>query len=254
MHVNYEYLLKKCELIAPQHGRILDYGCGKGRTVEEGMKRGLDIFGVEAFSHGSGTTIKEELQKLGLLQGRVLELQGSKIPFPDHYFDMVISNQVFEHVVQLEEALEEINRVLKPGGMLLTLFPSKEVIREGHCGLLFAHWLPKSKFRYYWLLACRSLGFGRLKRRRTKRQWAAFFNNWLSAHVTYRSTKELHHSFDKQIGFVEHFESDYVAFRLKSKGLMVLSNFSRATPIKSLVGWSFRKLGGLVVMTTKVKV
>ena len=63
MHVNYEYLLRKSELLVPQGERILDYGCGKGATVEEGVRRGLNVFGVEAFSHGSGTTIKEELQK-----------------------------------------------------------------------------------------------------------------------------------------------------------------------------------------------
>ena len=49
MHVNYEYLLKKCELLVPKEGRILDYGCGKGATIEEGAIRNLYIFGVEAF-------------------------------------------------------------------------------------------------------------------------------------------------------------------------------------------------------------
>ena len=48
MHINNEYLLKKCELLVPKEGCILDYGCDKAATVEEGVKRNLDFFGVEA--------------------------------------------------------------------------------------------------------------------------------------------------------------------------------------------------------------
>ena len=124
MHVNYEYLLQKCKLLVPINGRILDYGCGKGQTVEEGPNRSLEIFGVEAFSFGSGTRIKEELQRKSLLGIRIKELEGMAIPFPDQHFEMVVSNQVFEHVVELDETLKEIGRVLRPGGRLLCLFPS----------------------------------------------------------------------------------------------------------------------------------
>jgi len=251
MHVNYEYLLNRSESFVGSDGRILDYGCGKGGTVEEGLSRNLNIYGVEAFSHGSGTTIKEELQTKGLLDQRVMELQGSTIPFPDRHFDMVISNQVFEHVVNLDEALEEIQRVLKPGGKLLCLFPSKEVIREGHCGILFAHWLPRSKTRYFWLLFCRSLGFGRLKRRRTRRQWARFFNEWLNEHVTYRTIDEIHNKFSNQIGSIEHREQDYVAFRLNSNNFVRLSRLTSIPPISSVTSWMFRKSGGLNMLVSK---
>lgn len=251
MHVNYQYLLDRGGSLVPKEGRILDYGCGKGGTVEEGVKRNLDIFGVEAFSHGSGTTIKEELQDKNLLDQRVKELVGCHIPFPDHHFDLVISNQVFEHVVELDEVLKEIDRVLKPGGKVLCLFPSKEVIREGHCGILFAHWLPKSKMRYYWLLFCRSIGFGRLKRRRTNKQWARFFNTWLDEHVTYRTIRELHRNFGQNIGAIEHLEHDYVAFRLKSRNHHALSEILSKYPVKYLSSWLFRLSGGLNMLVSK---
>ena len=45
-------------------------------------------------------------------------------------FDLVLSNQVIEHVEDLDAVLCEIHRVLKPGGAFLSLFPSKDVIRK----------------------------------------------------------------------------------------------------------------------------
>jgi ubiquinone/menaquinone biosynthesis C-methylase UbiE len=253
MHVNYEYLLEKCELLVPRNGRVLDYGCGKGSTVEEGVKRGLNIYGVEAFSHGSGTQIKEELQARGLYNKRVMELQGSSIPFPNHNFDLIISNQVFEHVVHLEEVLEEINRVLKPGGKLLCLFPSKEVFSEVHCGVPFVHRMSKSGARYHWLLFCRRVGLcrGRANKKRSNRQWAQFFNDWLVDSVTYRSIADIRGLFNAHVGVMEHQEHDYVAFRLKSKNLNALSRIAAAFPLSSFSAWIFRRLGCLNILVTK---
>ncbi len=152
MKVNHKFILEKCLSLLSADAKILDYGCGKGLIVEEGIRRGIDFYGVEAFSFGSGVKLKDYLRQRGFLDDKIKEIIDGVIPFPDHYFDLVISNQVFEHVTNLDACLVEINRVLKPGGKLLCLFSSKEVIREGHCGILFAHRFPKSLFRYYWLL------------------------------------------------------------------------------------------------------
>jgi SAM-dependent methyltransferase len=45
------------------------------------------------------------------------------LPFPDASFDAVISFEVFEHVFNLDEILDDIRRVLKPGGKLLFSIP-----------------------------------------------------------------------------------------------------------------------------------
>lgn len=45
------------------------------------------------------------------------------LTYPSHRFDLVICNDVFEHVYDLPRALEEVYRVLKPGGRLLATFP-----------------------------------------------------------------------------------------------------------------------------------
>jgi len=45
------------------------------------------------------------------------------LSFPDATFDIVVCNEVFEHVPALPDALAEIARVLRPGGTLLSTFP-----------------------------------------------------------------------------------------------------------------------------------
>ena len=75
-----------------------------------------------------------------------------KIPFPDNYFDCVVSNMVFEHVVDIDLALDEIARVLRPGGEFLCLFPDLGVIREDHTGI-------HSSYEFYLLSSSKLRGF-----------------------------------------------------------------------------------------------
>lgn len=52
------------------------------------------------------------------------------IPFPDNHFDIVIANQVFEHLKNIYHLMDEINRVLKVGGILLFSVPN---LASLHC-------------------------------------------------------------------------------------------------------------------------
>lgn len=72
--------------------------------------------------------VDEEIFNSGIIR----RMLNGKIPFDSGSFDIVINNQVFEHVDNLDFVLTECHRVLKPGGIILSLFPSKDVRREGH--------------------------------------------------------------------------------------------------------------------------
>jgi len=92
----------------------------------------------------------------------------------------VIDNQVMEHVRDLDGVLGEIQRVLKPGGMVLNLFPDRSVWREGHCGIPFLHRFgKKSRLRVRYAAACRGLGLGYHKGEKSVMGWSEDFCRWL---------------------------------------------------------------------------
>lgn len=61
----------------------------------------------------------------------------SRLPFPDNTFDLITSNMVFEHLKNPHEQLQEIGRVLAPGGILIFHTPAK----RGY-GTLAARMIP----------------------------------------------------------------------------------------------------------------
>ncbi|MEA2604347.1 MAG: hypothetical protein QOF89_5339 [Acidobacteriota bacterium] len=110
------------EWLGPTDGRtILDCGCGRGFYLK--MLRHLGtarLFGVDL-----------EIPYLRKARRNTAELpavlvSGASIydlPFPDATFDAVILSEVLEHVERDVNALQEIRRVLKPGGLALITVP-----------------------------------------------------------------------------------------------------------------------------------
>jgi ubiquinone/menaquinone biosynthesis C-methylase UbiE len=123
MTANYDYVIRKCNLICDGE-RILDYGCGAGEVVIRVREIGLNISGVDAFYAGSNA--RKTVNENGLFGKAVFELSElGGIPFENGYFDLAVSNQVFEHAQNLDLVLTEIHRILKPGGQLLAPLPSR---------------------------------------------------------------------------------------------------------------------------------
>jgi SAM-dependent methyltransferase len=250
VHPNYAYVLAKCRSLCPG-GRVLDYGCGGGHVVELGRQQSIDIYGVEAFYAGSNA--RQTALEKGLLGSLVLELgEGGSIPFEDGWFDLVISNQVFEHVEDLGLVLQEISRVLKPSGCLLTLFPAREVIREGHCGVPMIHWFSKnSTLRYPYMRLMRALGFGYFKAGKDQRTWAHEFIDWLDRFTTYRTYEEVQALFRKSGYSLQHIEEDYIGFRLQRLRLGWLAAVTQASPLVGLARTSCRRLASMVILATR---
>ena len=74
-------------------------------------------------------------------------------------FDFVMSNHVFEQVENLDLVLGKIVRVLKPGGQMLSLFQSRDVVREGHCGVPMIRWFSMdSILRYPYMRSMQAVG------------------------------------------------------------------------------------------------
>jgi len=61
---------------------------------------------------------------------------GENLPYKDDTFDTIVSYDVFEHVQSLKRTITECKRVLKPGGMLFSVFPSYYMPTESHLSLV----------------------------------------------------------------------------------------------------------------------
>lgn len=238
-HVNYRFLIQQANDDLPDRGRLLDFGAGKGDIVNLALESGWDAFGVEYFSAGSGTNIRDVLEERGLLGDRVKEYDGQALPFEDNSFDAVTSNQVFEHVPDLDLALREISRVLKPSGNLYFTFPYQDMWREVHSNVFFVHWMtPHSRARWCWLYLNRLHGRVRLKRKGKPKGkvWADFFDKWLVENTYYLSFAEIESVFRKN-GFVVTFtEVEYLIFRLGD---------GPDKPVLPKTGFFWRVMGGV---------
>ena len=117
------------------NAKILDFGCGDGKAVYHYRKMGLEAFGVDIVNkYDSAQKLSKEV---GLFKEdedifRTIGMDDYRLPFDDSTFDLVVSDQVFEHVQNWPEALAEIKRVLKLGGSALHVFPSRFRPIEGH--------------------------------------------------------------------------------------------------------------------------
>jgi len=100
---------------------VLDLGCGAGVDAiiaakmvgSAGAVTGIDL--VPAMV----ARAKENARMAGVANITFIESSAEKLPFPDASFDVVISNGVFNLVVDKFTALKEVWRVLKPGGRLM---------------------------------------------------------------------------------------------------------------------------------------
>src|SRR5437764_14593709 len=99
--------------------RVLDIGCGPGYLAAEMAELvGPEGFvqGVDPSPHMLAIAARRALPHMELSEGDALSL-----PPDDSSFDAAVSTQVYEYVPDIEAALTEARRVLRPGGRLLVL-------------------------------------------------------------------------------------------------------------------------------------
>lgn len=114
----------------PPGSRVLDLGCGSGGFLASLRGKPWELIGVDVSAEDVNQG--RRLYGLDLRVGSLAEQR-----FPDGYFDCVFAWHVLEHLPRLWEALEEIRRVIKPGGWLVAAVPN-------------AAWWGRHIFRAHW--------------------------------------------------------------------------------------------------------
>jgi len=104
------------ETLAPfiKGKKVLEVGCGTGIILNEVSKLAREAVGIDVSPKMLGVAKKKGLN--------VKEASAENLPFPDKSFDVVYSFKVLAHVQGIEKALAEIERVAKPGAVLVLEF------------------------------------------------------------------------------------------------------------------------------------
>ena len=124
-HKGYHVLIDELELAAAHEhcrGRVLEAGCGTGLILQriarltDGIAVGVDI--------SAGMLSVARRRELSAVQASV-----DALPFPDGWFDAVVSFKVLAHVPTIEQTLAELSRVTRPGGHLVLEFYNRYSMR-----------------------------------------------------------------------------------------------------------------------------
>ena len=115
-------------------GRTLENGCGIGLYLEHLRSSSGEVIGLE-FDLDRARQAKESSR-------HILGGSGEHLPFPENSFDLILSNEVIEHVQDDRQAVREMVRVLKKGGRLVLFCPNRWYPFETH-GI---YWRGKYRF------------------------------------------------------------------------------------------------------------
>jgi SAM-dependent methyltransferase len=228
--------------------RVLDAGCGDASLI--GYLHGalqvlepelrVEVFGFDVSDPG--------VQKPAFLERAVRELRAVDAavdwdarvrsvsasdpwPFAAGSFDVVISNQVLEHVADHARFFGEHYRVLHPGGVGLHCFPVRECIWEGHLHMPGVHWIRGHELRTAAIRRWTRLGFGKFRAHRRQTgisldEFAARHADFVNLYTNYLSAREmlrvlkacrLRASFRYTTGLLLHKLCSVVGARYRSK-------------------------------------
>lgn len=101
-----------------KQGKLLDIGCGRGDFLLRMQELGWNVKGVDFDEKALKIARQKELD--------VFHYNSNELKFPENTFDLIMLNNVFEHIYNPNDMFTEIFNILKTGGNLVIITPNKK--------------------------------------------------------------------------------------------------------------------------------
>jgi len=120
--------------IKPQNMRVLDFGCGTGRTsVFMALKFGSSVLGID-YAEKRIQNGKEELRKIGienLVKMETFDVRDYLVESHEQ-FDLILTFEIMEHLIHPEIVMQKLKGKIKPGGWLIGSCPLGQKPEQQH--------------------------------------------------------------------------------------------------------------------------
>lgn len=102
--------------------KILEIGCGNGELSVWLAKQGAEVYGLDISDESIKIAEKRSVENNTISQTHFYAQPAEQLNWSDNYFDIVFINVSLHHL-EIETALREFKRVLKPKGILVAIEP-----------------------------------------------------------------------------------------------------------------------------------
>ena len=109
---------------------LLEVGSGDGYVLKALSDLPVSLTGIEISEK------RIERSRALVPQAEIVAGDAREMPFADHSFDIVVCSEVLEHVPEPERAIEEMKRVVRPGGLVIVTVPQERNWQLGRLLLL----------------------------------------------------------------------------------------------------------------------
>ena len=230
---------------------VLDWGCGRGRSVAWLREQGYSAFGTDIDPEPVNNCY-ELLSSRGFDADSLISLMenGVEKKFPDNFFHLSFSEGVFEHVKDIEQVAVNLKRLTAPGGVGVHFFPAHRHFIEIHLFMPFLHWLPKNKLRKVYisllLLLGRDPGWKELHGKSRQEKTQAYYE-YIVNKTYYRAPRAIKDVFTRN-----KFKVDFI--HLADFGMEkhpLLNRLVRFRLLRPMLDWGMRNFGQIGLLITK---